>query len=245
MRKRFLIVALLILCVILPLWTGMSLGRGGRYNFDKKHKQDVIRELDKRLRIIDSNLYFDDELLTITLPGAKGDKGDTGQAGELGKDGKPGLAGLSIVGPIGPKPVHRWDIDRLQFELPDGTWGPMISLLGPRGRQGGMGNAGQDGINGLDGRDGFNGTTPVFGIDYFNGENGTDGVNGIDGINGYTPQKNVDYFDGEDGRDGKDGKDGKDAKLPLSVTIQVLVDVKLHANGKLSKTYKQVKVYLE
>lgn len=52
------------------------------------------------------------------------------------------------------------------------------------------------------GATGAAGTTPVKGVDYFDGADGQDG---------YTPVKGVDYFDGKDGLDGTDGKDGLDA----------------------------------
>lgn len=243
MKKKILaIIALLVSAVALPLL--LAGPRGNRYNFPQARK-DLIKELDTRLRVIDANLVFDDKILTITLPGEKGEKGDTGQTGEPGKDGKHGLPGMSTIGPIGHMPKHRWEDIRLSFQLSDDIWGPAISLLGPMGRQGKTGLAGTNGINGIDGRDGKNGITPVLGVNYFNGTNGTNGTNGEDGINGYTPQKGIDYFDGKGGKDGKDGKDGEDAILPLSVTIQVLSDVRLADNGKLIKIYKQIKVYIE
>lgn len=117
------------------------------------------------------------------------------------------------------------------------------------------------------------GVTPQKGLDYYDGKSGKppahqwegtkirfqnpDGtwgqwvdLKGKPGDKGKTPKKGVDYFDGEDGEtpvkgvDYKDGEPGKDAIIPDSVTIAVLTDVEL-IDGKLSKKYQHVKVYIE
>ncbi|KKL24635.1 hypothetical protein LCGC14_2413340, partial [marine sediment metagenome] len=180
MKKNILIMLVLLLCVGLPLL-------GGRYNFPKTADKDfIIQELNKRLKIVDSNLVFDDKVLTITLPGAKGDKGDTGQAGRMGRDGTNGASGLSIVGPVGGVPAHVWEGTRLRFKFPDGSWGNAVELRGLRGANG---SKGQPGRNGKDGTNGDRG---------FNGENGTNGVDGVAGDRG------------EEGSPGVSGRDGLD-----------------------------------
>ena len=68
-----------------------------------------------------------------------------------------------------------------------------------------------------------------------------------DGDAGYTPKKGVDYNDGKDGytpiKD-VDYRDGEDAKIPESVTMTVITDVKL-INGALSVKRQDVKIYLK
>ena len=67
-----------------------------------------------------------------------------------------------------------------------------------------------------------------------------------DGDPGKTPEKGVDYFDGVDGycpKKGVDYKDGEDAKIPESVTMTVITDVKL-IDGALSIKRQDVKFYL-
>lgn len=61
-------------------------------------------------------------------------KPKNGKNGVDGKDGK--------RGPMGPMPDHRWVGTELQFEAPDGTWGPLIDLRGPRGPAGYGGGGG-------------------------------------------------------------------------------------------------------
>ena len=61
--------------------------------------------------------------------GQKGDKGDQGEPGPQGEKGD--------QGDIGPMPRHKWIGTKLQFENPDGTWGRLVDLEGPRGPSGG------------------------------------------------------------------------------------------------------------
>ena len=241
MSKRNIIIGLTLQVI---LFTGLAL-HGGRYDFRPKQTVDISKELSKRFKVVDSNLVFDDKVLTITLPGDKGDKGDTGMTGAEGRDGIDGKDGVGKVGPPGLSPQHKWENTSLLFQLHDGTWGTAINLLGSKGRQGKQGNSGIDGTDGSNGRNGIDGVTPIKGIDYFDGTNGINGKDGEDGIDGYIPQKGIDYFDGVDGQDGKNGKDGEDAILQKFAIIQVLTEVKLASNGKLIKTYTQIKVYKE
>lgn len=76
--------------------------------------------------------------------GLVGPEGPTGPVGPAGANGAPGARGeKGLQGPIGamgPMPDHRWVETSLQFELPDGNWGPLVDLRGPSGqnaRQGG------------------------------------------------------------------------------------------------------------
>lgn len=74
--------------------------------------------------------------------GDQGDKGDTGPQGDRGDQGKQGPKGEpGKQGPKGPKgdtPDHRWEGTALRFEKPDGTWGELTQLRGPKGRGGGV-----------------------------------------------------------------------------------------------------------
>ena len=45
--------------------------------------------------------------------------------------GPPGPPGPP--GPKGDKPAHSWEDTALRFENPDGTWGELVELRGPRG----------------------------------------------------------------------------------------------------------------
>lgn len=69
--------------------------------------------------------------------GADGSDGDRGPVGPPGAKGEPGARGdKGLQGPIGamgPMPDHRWIETSLQFELPDGNWGPLVDLRGPAG----------------------------------------------------------------------------------------------------------------
>lgn len=64
-------------------------------------------------------------------------KGDPGQDGQKGDKGD--------RGPPGPRPDHRWDGTSLQFERADGTWGELVNLEGPPGRNGFVGGGGGGG----------------------------------------------------------------------------------------------------
>ncbi len=235
MKKRYTLVLMLVASL-----TATVLSRGGgRYNFPTKvHKQDIIKELDKRLRIVDSNLVFDDHVLTITLPGPKGDKGETGMVGLAGLPGIAGKDGVSIQGPSGRIPAHEWDDTRLRFQMPDQTWGPYTDLLGPFGR------LGYPGIGGLNGTNGANGDRGVDGQDGAPGLDGSMGGPGPAGSDGSDGQDGKDGSNGSDGGIGPPGKDGKDAKLPPFTTMQILLDAKMR-NGKLVKTYAHIQVYAQ
>ena len=76
------------------------------------------------------------------LASHKGEKGERGLPGDVGKQGEPGPRGPQgspgPQGDVGPMPMHRWDGTSLQFQQgPDGgTWGELVDLQGPRGRDG-------------------------------------------------------------------------------------------------------------
>lgn len=61
-------------------------------------------------------------------------KPKNGKNGSDGKDGK--------RGPMGPMPDHRWIGTELQFETPEGGWGPKVDLKGERGAAGRNGGGG-------------------------------------------------------------------------------------------------------
>ncbi len=63
--------------------------------------------------------------------GSHGSKGDQGPTGETGPQGFRGEAGPP--GDVGLPPNHRWIGNKLQFKLPDGTWGRATDLTGPGG----------------------------------------------------------------------------------------------------------------
>jgi hypothetical protein len=118
----------------------------------------------------------------VTAGGQQGEQGIQGIDGAKGEKGDMGIQGLQ-----GEK----------------GTQG----TIGVDGEKGDIGLTGQEGISikgdiGLTGNNGTNGTTPIKGIDYFDGAKGEKGATGN---NGYTPIKNVDYFDGAKGDIGTTG----------------------------------------
>lgn len=57
--------------------------------------------------------------------------------GPRGSDGKQGPPG-----PKGDAPDHRWVGTALQFERPDGEWGDLVDLRGPKGARGERGAGG-------------------------------------------------------------------------------------------------------
>ena len=60
--------------------------------------------------------------------------------GKTGAQGAPGPRGpQGPEGPPGPAPEHRWQGTALQFEEPDGGWGPLVDLKGPKGDAGAAG----------------------------------------------------------------------------------------------------------
>lgn len=64
-------------------------------------------------------------------------KPKNGKNGTDGKDGK--------RGPVGPMPDHRWVDTELQFQTPEGGWGPRVDLRGPKGERGPAGTRGGGG----------------------------------------------------------------------------------------------------
>lgn len=50
-----------------------------------------------------------------------------------------------LKGDTGPMPNHRWDGTRLQFQLPDGSYGDLVDLRGAPGKDGQDGQDGEDG----------------------------------------------------------------------------------------------------
>ena len=66
----------------------------------------------------------------IQAKGSKGDKGDRG--------------------PKGDAPAHEWKGTQLRFEQPEGGWGALVDLQGPKGGRGSRGASGQGGGGGGD-----------------------------------------------------------------------------------------------
>src|SRR5690606_30726335 len=72
--------------------------------------------------------------------GEKGDKGDQGEKGEKGDKGDQGEKGeKGDKGGKGDPPRHEWQGTALRFELPDGSWGPLVDLRGEKGDKGDTG----------------------------------------------------------------------------------------------------------
>ena len=234
MSKRNIVIGLILQLVLL---TGIAV-HGSRYNFEPKQTVDIAGEFSKRFSVVDSNLVFGGKVLTITLPGPKGDKGDTGMSGVDGRNGINGKDGIGKPGPVGPSPRHKWEGTRIRFQQPDGTWGSAMEL---RGQAGPRGRKGNPGLDGLDGRDGALGDPGEDGINGANGSMGNTGNKGDPGTNGTNGQ---DGMKGDRGVPGKNGKDGESAVFPLFTTMQVLKEVKI-SNGKLVKTYVQIRVYAQ
>lgn len=87
--------------------------------------------------------------------GELGGQGEQGRQGEsvIGEQGKPGEQGE-----VGPMPRHEWDGTRLRFELPGGSFGRFVNLLGPAGKGGGGGRSANQGFDSIL----LNGTDLVF-----------------------------------------------------------------------------------
>ena len=83
------------------------------------------------LRIASLERLFASTTRQAAQPGPPGPKGDAGPQGAAGPQGD-----------VGPPPAHRWEGTSLQFEQPNGEWGPLVDLQGPRGKRG------QDGYGG-------------------------------------------------------------------------------------------------
>lgn len=69
---------------------------------------------------LDAQRVADALLKAQGADGKKGDKGDTG-----------------------PMPGHEWQGTKLRFEKPDGGWGELVELRGPKGARGDRGPGGQ------------------------------------------------------------------------------------------------------
>lgn len=89
------------------------------------------------------------------LPGAAGPTGRDGRDGLPGEQGPQGIAGARGAegaqgpkGEKGDKPDHEWVGSQLRFEKPDGTWGPLVELRGPKGARGTQGASGGGGGGG-------------------------------------------------------------------------------------------------
>jgi len=73
--------------------------------------------------------YSNDTYVDIGhVVGQDGEVGQQGPKGDKGNQGEPGLT-----------PKHRWEGTKLQFQNPDGTWGPLRELQGRPGRTVGAG----------------------------------------------------------------------------------------------------------
>jgi hypothetical protein len=75
--------------------------------------------------------------------GIDGQDGKDGEQGPPGRDGAPGRDGKD--GERGPMPDHEWDGTRLRFQKPDGEWGQLVDLKGPKGSRGDQGPSGGGG----------------------------------------------------------------------------------------------------
>lgn len=67
--------------------------------------------------------------------GIQGIQGDAGIQGVAGADGAQGPKGDK--GDTGPAPKHEWQGTKLRFQRPDGKWGKLTDLKGPKGDGGG------------------------------------------------------------------------------------------------------------
>lgn len=89
-------------------------------------------------------------------------KGDVGAAGKDGADGARGPKGdRGPEGERGPAPQHEWDGTALRFREPDGSWGELVDLKGPKGTAGKDGRNGGGGVN-FDALTVGDGSTPTF-----------------------------------------------------------------------------------
>ena len=81
--------------------------------------------------------------------GARGKDGERGAQGVRGKDGERGPAGPpgkdGKDGARGPAPKHEWQGTKLRFEKPEGGWGALVDLRGPKGETGSRGASGGGG----------------------------------------------------------------------------------------------------
>lgn len=71
------------------------------------------------------------------LDGKDGRDGKDGLDGTDGKDGRDGRDGTDGKdGAVGPAPKHEWRGTKLRFQQPDGSWGKLVDLQGPKGERG-------------------------------------------------------------------------------------------------------------
>lgn len=147
------------------------------------------------VRLHQSGLCVDAQLVERSVQGVPG------PAGERGPQGQQGSAGL--VGPVGPQGSPGLN----GVKGPDGLPG----ANGSDGRDGVPGRAGADGVNGVDGADGRDGSAGERGDVGPSGPAGPQGAQGERGpIGPQGPQ-------GSAGADGTNGKDGKDGRSVVSV----------------------------
>lgn len=66
--------------------------------------------------------------------GLDGKDGRNGVDGKNGRDGRDGADGKD--GAVGPAPKHEWRGTKLRFQQPDGAWGKLVDLQGPKGERG-------------------------------------------------------------------------------------------------------------
>jgi hypothetical protein len=83
------------------------------------------------------------------LPGARGARGARGAQGPQGEVGPRGAKGeKGEKGDTGPMPAHEWQGTKLRFEKPEGGWGDLVELRGPKGARGDRGPGGAGGAAG-------------------------------------------------------------------------------------------------
>ena len=134
---------------------------------------------------IDVAIFLGGQWILKSLKGAKGDKGERGDKGDKGERGEAGQNGLNgATGQTGLKPKHRWAGTKLQFELPDGSWGTLVDLRGQDGTNGTNGINGAKGDKGDSGADGLKGDTGLTGLKGDKGERGEQGLKGDTGLKG-------------------------------------------------------------
>lgn len=80
------------------------------------------------------------------VDGARGARGETGPQGAPGQRGAKGEKGDK--GDTGPMPAHEWQGTKLRFEKPEGGWGELVELRGPKGARGDRGPGGMGGAGG-------------------------------------------------------------------------------------------------
>lgn len=140
--------------------------------------------------------------------GPQGDDGEPGERGPRGPKGEQGPVGpKGDQGPVGPAPDHRWDGAKLQFEKPNGEWGPKVDLRGPRGPRGLDGSSGGGG-----------GTSEGGGEQGPQGEVGPAGPAGPQGIQGATGPQGIQGVQGAQGIQGAAGANGTSVEFTGTVS---------------------------